>query len=404
MSDGKHRRACSGCGKKIRARGELCLDCGLKTIAVAPVVTREKIDEGLAAARAGAERQQHLSELRLLTKVENHRRAVLDHVQKLVPLVSAPRLARSPFSNRERPIHSWGLVISDWQLGQRDTLASTGGLFEQNTDVVKWQVTELWKTVGRLHDIYRSSIDVEELVIFSLGDLLENDQMRPSQAGHIDSLVTQQAVAVFDLESWLVQQALARFPKVRLLHVGGNHERTSQKAGNAGLGELGFLDTYSWLIGEMLKRQHDEAIRSGRLKIVNHETFFGMAKVAGLRCVYEHGASFRSATGSYGGVSYYSIAKAAAGYQSMLDGADVVLMGHHHVGMLLPMGQRGWQVMNGALTPSSAYGQTNFKSVRRPMQWLLNFNQKHGLVGNWPIYLDTPSMARPGEAWERLDG
>lgn len=395
------RRKCSTCPRVIRTRRKdgvaLCAAC----TKAAPAGPPQTVDARLQLARKLQTERGHAAELKRLTAVENHRQDVLAAIRAMTPLVGVPKVEAPARSGAALPTHTWGLIISDWQLGQHDTFASTGGMFEQSTAIVKKQVHELWNVVARLHDIYRPSIHVEELVIFSLGDLLENDQMRPSQAGQIDALVTRQCVDVIDLENWLIAQSLARFPKVRVLHVGGNHERTSPKAGNAGLGELGFTDTYSWIIGEMLKRSNEKAIEAGRLDIVNHESFFGAAKVAGLRCVYEHGASFRSATGSYGGVSYYSIAKAAAGYAQMLEGADVVLMGHHHVPMLLPMGQRGHQVMNGALTPSSGYGQTNFKSVRRPSQTLLDFNAKHGLVGYRPIYLDEASqMLKPGTFWE----
>lgn len=356
----------------------------------------------LAAARADAQRRSDLSDLRRLTSVENHRQDVLAAVREFAPLLSVPKVEPIRRAGEKGlPHHTWGLVISDWQLGQKDTLAGTGNVFEQSTEITKAQVREMWERVERLHDIQRNAKVVDELVIFSLGDLLENDQMRASQAGQIDSLVTRQAVDVTDLEAWLITQALARFPKVRVLHVGGNHERTSPKPGNAGLGELGFTDTYSWLIGEFLRRMFEKSIDSGRLEIVNHESFFGTAIVADLRCVYEHGASFRSSTGSYGGVSYYSIANAAAGYQKMLDGADLTIMGHHHVPMLLPMGGWGWQVMNGALTPSSGYAQSNFKGYRRPSQTLLDLHPKRGVVGWHPLYLETPNMVRPGQFWRQ---
>ena len=364
------------------------------------IAAQAALAERLAKDRADAQRREQLAELRRLTTLENHRRDALGVIRDMVALVEPPKLER-PKPPKRAPRHTWAPILSDWQLGQYTKRGSTGGMFEQTSAVTKAQVRKFWEVLTHLHEIDRHGKDVDELVIFSLGDLVENDQMRESQAAHVDALVTRQAVDVFDLLSWLLYQATALFPKVRLLHVGGNHDRTTPKGGVAGLGDLGYTDTYSWLLGEMLRRMHERTIDSGRLVIQNEESFFGTAIVAGQRCVYEHGASFRASTGSYGGISYYSIANAAAGYQRMLDGADFVLMGHHHVPMVLPMGN-GWQVVNGALPPSSDYAQAKFKSVRRPTQILLDLHEEYGLVGWRPVYLDTPGQVKPGEHWQRV--
>jgi predicted phosphodiesterase len=360
----------------------------------------------LERERADALRRRDAAELKKLVSAENHRQDVLRLVKDFVVMAEPPKYTPPSKTGTKRlPHHTWGALLSDWQMGQLNTNQGTGGLFEQTTAITKEQVRLYWSLIEQQHRIQNSGKVVDELVYFSLGDLVENDQMRASQAGEIDTLVTQQAVDALDLEAWLLTQALATFPKVRMLHVGGNHDRTSPKAGSAGLGELGFTDTYSWLIGAVLQRMFERAIDSGRLEIVNHESFFGTAIVAGQRCVYEHGASFKASTGSYGGVSYYSIASAAAKYQAMLDGADMVLMGHHHRAMVLPMnGGFGWQIMNGALPPSSSFIQSNFKSVGRPTQILLDLHADRGLVGWSPLYLDTKHQLRPGQFWRGVKG
>jgi hypothetical protein len=369
----------------------------------ATIVEARRIEERLVKAREDAVRRADAAELRKLTAAKNYRDDALKVIREMTTMMEPPKLRPAPTAPKRAPRHTWGLVISDWQLGQLTTFEATGHVFEQTTKVTRAQVGEMWTAVEALHRIASHGKVIEELVIFSLGDLLENDQMRPGQAAMVDAPVSRLAVDVYDLECNLINQALALVPKVRVLHVGGNHERTSSKAGNAGLGELGYTDTYSWMIGAILQRAFERSIDAGRLEIVNHESFFGTAVVANQRCVYEHGASFRASTGSYGGVSYYSIANAAEGYRKMLDGADLVLMGHHHRAMVLPLGW-GWQVMNGALPPSSQYGQSNFKGYSRPSQTLLDLHSEKGLVGWTPIYLETPGMVRPGQFWKQAKG
>lgn len=361
---------------------------------------QHRLDETLRRERDDAARREQIAELRRLLTAENHRQDALRAIRDMARLVDPPPLARCADPGRKAPRHTKGLVASDWHLGFFSPLGASSGMYHQSSAITSRQVREMWALVQRLHALDSKSKRVDELVVFSLGDLVEGDQMRPSQAAEVDSLVTQQTLAALDLLAWLVNQATSVFPRVRVLMVGGNHDRTSSKAGNAGLGELGFVDTYSWLIGAFLQRMFERHQDAHRLEIVNHESFFGTARVAGLRCVYEHGASFRAGTGSYGGVPYYPISNAATKYREMLDGADLVLMGHHHRALVLPMnGGWGWQVMNGALSPSSPYVQSGMKIVGRPTQLLLDLHHSKGLTGWHPLYLETPQLVRPGQFW-----
>lgn len=363
---------------------------------------REQLADRLEREREEAERRAQIAELRRLLTAENHRQDVLRVLRDHAPLCDVPPLEPLAAPG-DKPRHTWVLLLSDWQTGQATALGDTGHTFEQSTEIVREQIRLLWERLDHLLRIASRSIHVDELWLLDLGDLQDGDSLRVSQAAMVDSLATRQCIDVFDLEAWFIRQAMRRVKRVRVRKVGGNHDRTSSKPGNAGLGELGFTDTYAWLCGAFLERYFERAISSGRLELVNHESFFGTAVIAGQRVVYEHGASFRASTGSYGGVSFYSIANAARGYQQMLGGADLVCMGHFHNPMLLPMQSGwGWQVVNGALPPSSQYAQSSFKAFGRPCQVLLDLHSEHGLVGWRPLYLDTEHQLRPGEFWDRV--
>lgn len=372
-----------------------------------PVAKFAKEEEEKAALQSRLERQRdeaqrkaQLSELRRLLTAENHRQDSLRIIHDLVAMAEPPKLVASPKPPAKSPRHSTLLLTGDWQIGQFTKIGATGGVFEQTTKIAQRQVKQMWTVVETLHRLQSAAKQIEELVLFDLGDMVEGDQMRPSQAAEVDAPVTRQAVDVFDLQAWLLNQALALFPKVRFLKVPGNHDRTSHKAGNAGLGELGYTDSYSWLLGEMIRRTFERSIDANRLEIVNHESFYGTAIIANMRVVYEHGSSFKTSTGSYGGVPFYPIANAARGYREMLDGADLILMAHHHKAMCLPMnGGWGWQVCNGALPPSSSWVQSSFKGYGRPIQTILDLHHEKGLVGWNPIYLEQPEHMKPGQYW-----
>jgi hypothetical protein len=365
----------------------------------------EDLQRSLALARDDARRRASIAELKRLNSAENRRQDSLKIIHDLVVVAEPPKLTPAPKPPARAPRQTSLLLTGDWQVGQYTKLGPTGGVFEQTTKIAQKQVADMWAVAETLHRLQSAAKHIDELVLFDLGDMVEGDQMRPSQAAEIDAPVTRQAVDVFDLQAWLLNQALALFPKFRFLKVPGNHDRTSSKPGNAGLGELGYIDSYSWLLGEMLRRMFERSIDSGRLTMVNHESFYGTAIIANMRCVYEHGSSFKTSTGSYGGVPFYPIANAARGYKEMLDGADLVIFAHHHKAMVLPMnGGWGWQVCNGALPPSSSWIQSNFKGYGRPMQWMLDLHHEKGVTGWHPIYLEQPEHVRPGNFWKQVKG
>jgi hypothetical protein len=74
-------------------------------------------------------------------------------------------------------------------------------------------------------------------------------------------------------------------------------------------------------------------------------------------------------------------------------------MGHFLTPALLPMGARGWQVLNGSLPPSTPFVQSRYKRVTRPTQVLLDLHPDVGLVSWRPIYLDHGPQ---GAYWERV--
>lgn len=339
-----------------------------------------------------------LTEMRKRQTVEAVRERYIKMVSEHLHVLGPPKL-KVDLPKPGRPNHTWILVLSDWHVGQRTSLAETGGLFEQSTEITTGQIRDLCTKLITLHKSWSASINIVEIVLLVLGDLVENDDMRPSQHQGIDRLVIQQVLEAGNLLYAVTQQAMELCSKVRVRIVGGNHDRTSRKPGYGGLGELGYLDTYSYLIGMTLAQRLTQAAEQGRVDIRNSETFFDGDIIAGQRCVYEHGASIKTSSGSYGGIGYYPIANAARRYREMLDGADLMIIGHYHQANVLNMG-RGYQILNGALPASTQYVQSNFKSVSRPTQLLLDLHPDYGLVGWHPIYLEHSGLAQPGDYWK----
>lgn len=338
--------------------------------------------------------------LREGAKVEAYKRVIAQHLAPYSPTPMQPILVRD--DSEGKPIHKWVIVLSDWHVGQKTPKQDTDYVYEQNYEVTKWQVDRLLTALKSIHDVEVEGKVISDVLVLVLGDIVENDAMRKAQIRHSEFAVTEQTVKAFDLLNYFFRQLLT-FPGLERLEahiVGGNHDRTSGKPGLAGLGETDYIDTYAWLIGAMMERFMAE---EPRIRIINHDSFFGRTVFGGKRIVFEHGASIKLSVGSYGGVPFYSIVNAARGYAAMLDGADMVIIGHLHQGALLPNGKGGWIALNGALPATTQYVQTSFKAVREPMQWLMDIHEEHGLVATRPLYAVPPTYPREGEAWTRTE-
>ena len=354
------------------------------------------LDEALATSQRRDQEQSHRVELKRATVLESRIRRYESVLSEcLTAYEPTPLVFSKPRNASKLPQHELILATGDWHTGAKIRIHETGGVYEQDVATTRDQIFRLWDRVQRLHEIQSSGIHYTKLHIIALGDLIDNDDMRPAQHRQVEDVMTVQTIQAFDLFTWLCRQALTIFEEVEVEVIGGNHDRTGRSKGNAGLGELDYADTMSWLIGEFAKRQFEN---EPRISIRNWSTFFGYKLVAGSRLVFEHGSSVKWSAGSYGGVPWYGVSQLPRKYADMLGPNDLTLIGHGHRPAILPNG-RGWLIMNGALPATTQYEQSNFKTVHRPLQWLMSVHPKYGLTGWTPIYLDVPGTVLPGEVW-----
>lgn len=357
--------------------------------------TARTLDESVKQERDKLEAKEMKRSLMELTRSAAKR---FEYVTAIKSVLSAyePSLV-FPFPEQDaQTTVDWAVQLSDWHIGQATTMEHTGGMYEQTLAVTRAQVDRLIRAISGIFYESKGKV-VRNLWIPILGDIVEGDSMRPAQLREIELPVVQQTVEGFDLLAYFIR-TLLELPGLENLvidMVGGNHDRTTSKPGNAGLGETDFVDTYAWLIGAMLQRRFEN---DPRVEIKNWETFFGTREFAGLRHVFEHGASIKGGSGSYGGIPWYPIANAARKYSEMLGGVDMVWLGHQHIPYVIPLGQQGHIIGNGSLPATSRYVQSSFKSIRRPQQWLVEFHRHHGTTAFRPLYADI-NLPKPGEVW-----
>lgn len=318
-------------------------------------------------------------------------------IRDKVEAVEPTQLRFAPPRKDDLPNHEWVLVLSDWHIGQKTTLEETGGLFEQSTELALAQVQSLWDALALVHDIESSGRNIRTLHILSLGDMVDGDLMRVSQTKKVDKVVAEQYPIMSALMKALVIAALTRFDLVVLHVVGGNHDRFG-KFGDAGLGELAYIDNWSFIMGTELEAAF---ANEPRVTVKNYQSFFGTTVIAGHRFAFSHGSDVNWRSNSYAGIPYYSLNVAAERMKAMVDGYELLVMGHGHIPMVLPIGFDSKVVMNGSLPGSSTFVQSKYKSVRRPAQGLLSIHHRLGLTGYIQLYADHEGIRTAGEMWSQ---
>jgi predicted phosphodiesterase len=324
---------------------------------------------------------------------EEIRAIIRDHVERVKPAL----LRVKPPKKNNLPTHEWVLNLSDWHIGQKTTLEETGGLFEQSTELALAQVQSLWDALALVHDIESSGRHIRKLHILSLGDMVDGDLMRVSQTKKVDRVVAEQYPIVYGLMQALVTAALSRFDEVEVHVVGGNHDRFG-KFGDAGLGELAYIDNWSYIMGTSLEMAFSAV---PRVTVKNYQSFFGTTVIAGHKFAFSHGSDVNWRSNSYAGIPYYSLNVAAERMKAMVDGYDLLVMGHGHIPMVLPVGFDSKVIMNGSLPGSSTFVQSKYKSVRRPSQGLLSMHRRLGLTSYIQLYADHEGIRTAEEMWSR---
>lgn len=345
--------------------------------------------------RKSLEQREQAAMLRSLGRSAAKRQQYVDAIASVLTPYEPSTPVESFFEDEPQTNVDWALHFTDWHVGQQTKIEHTGFIYEQTTEITRLQVEKIIKAVFDIHH-EASGKRVRRIWIPFTGDGVEGDSMRPSQLRGIDMAVTKQTVVLLDLLSWAIRSLLT-LPDLEGIDVdmvGGNHDRTTSRPGNAGLGESDYVDTYAWLVGEMLIRAFEN---EPRVNITNWETFFGYREFAGLRHVFEHGASIKGG-GGYGGVPWYPIHNRARLLDAELGGVDCVWFGHWHIPYMIPLGQGGWAIGGGALPATTTYVQSKMMKSRIPTQMLAEFHREHGLTKMEPLYAPI-GLRAPGDVW-----
>ena len=286
-----------------------------------------------------------------------------------------PDLRCPGYPPKQRSTKDWEIPIlhvSDTQWGKRTRT--------YNSDVARKRMFDLALHAGKVIDARKSFARIEEARLYLGGDIVEGQDVFKGQAHHIDSTV--QAQAIHGASSALARLALRVLSHVRKLHVvvvGGNHGDTVD-------------ETVNWdeVCYEVMKRDllGGADLYPERKKVMQRITFapigpwYHVDKVFGWGNLIVHGHQFK---GSFIGSGFKN--KVSGWIDAIPEPWDYIWFGHYHTLGMGVMNRRIY-LANGTTESDNDWAQEHCAATGHPVQRLATFNEKYGLVSDYPLYLN----------------
>lgn len=273
------------------------------------------------------------------------------------------------------------LILSDAHVGYWLTEEASGGLWSYDFDTFRSYVRLIVEKIRAI--VPRHNYRIPVLHIHMLGDLIENQIMRPSQGYEIEFGLVKQVMAAAQTFAWMVRELLPMFEQIDVTVVPGNHGRMTQKYGELPAGE-----SFDLVVGEFLKAYlKDEP----RVKIDVIDAKRTVVDVLGWRVLLAHGDGIR---GGFAGVPHYGRDRhninIAGLYEDLTEGIDLIEMGHFHDPHEGTFRTWGRFFVNGAFTGASNYSIERLNRATQPAQWMYGVSRERPVT--WQYLLSLAEM------------
>lgn len=276
-------------------------------------------------------------------------------------------------------------ILSDLQIGK---ITKT-----YNSSVARERLMQYAQKVVLLSKIHSAYANVDELHVYWIGDMVEGEQIFPTQPFLIDSSVLKQAVvSVPTILAEMVFFWLGHFKTIRVFTVPGNHGRSGKKH-DATHPETNW-DNVSYHVAKLMIEGTPEAPRrdaagkpvTDRVSIHISDSFWNLDRIGKWGYLMIHGDQV---SGGFAGFPWYGVTRFA---QKMarnheIPPWDYMFLGHFHT-------PTNWVVndieifANGTTESSNDFALANMGAAGFPCQWLCFASAKSGMLSAYKIYLD----------------
>jgi len=265
------------------------------------------------------------------------------------------------------------LVLSDWHIEETVTLESTNGLNEYNLEIARNRINEIWRRAEMLLNHERALVDIDHLVIATLGDFI---------SGHIhDELMETCSLAPMaatreagELLLGGIERMRNTFRKITVVTAYGNHGRSTHKIRIATGADHSYEhNLYKWL--EKATKGADG------LKWQVSQSYLNYLDVQGYTIRFHHGDAIKYGSG-VGGLSI-PMNKAKFNWDRSKP-SDLDICGHFHTWLYMPYKF----LVNGCLIGMNPFGIRIKAEYQPPSQTLLIVDSRHGVTKALQVFAD----------------
>lgn len=262
-----------------------------------------------------------------------------------------------------------------------------------NSAVCEQRLMVLADKVAKITNLRRNQAHITELHILMGGDMIEGENLFPTQAHLIDrNLLDQSCKGGPAAYLRMIQRFLGEFEKIKILCVPGNHGRNGSKHvsnhPHTNWDRVFYHQLQASLqgLGPFVREE-----LADRLTFEHSEEFYAIDRVGQWGILMVHGDQIK---GGLAGMPYYGVAKKANGWKDALqdiegvpESWDYLFFGHFHTLGFSELNQKQW-FANGSLESHNTFAQENMASAGPAAQWLFYFDPEHGMINQNVLYLE----------------
>lgn len=297
---------------------------------------------------------------------------IVEHLQEHLkdnPFV--PQFTKPVFEKKESAgAHEMMLVLSDAHVPEIVDPKVTMGI-EYTPDIFAKRLVYLRDKVLRYRDLKSTNQPIKKLTVAQIGDMLSGDiheELEVTNSMPVSETLVWMAYRLHEV----YLEFAKTFPDVEVIVMPGNHGRLTKKPRF----KEGF-NNWEYVLGQFVK-----ALAHGAYHVTVPKSILHPHAVLGARVGLTHGHGVN--VNSFAGIPFYSMRSRRDAIQALLRqlGApqlDLLVMGHWH--SLMYWESTGCDLfINGSVIGGTEFSVGRMYAAAEPVQGLLTFHEKYGLV------------------------
>ncbi len=286
-----------------------------------------------------------------------------------------------------RAFHGAGvptLMASDFHWGEVVDPNQIGGVNEYNMAIARERLRTMIEVTFDLLDNHIVSDGGYPGIVFVLGGDMVSGDIHEELSATNEQEMMPVVVDLWGHLAWAIDQLAAKYKRVFVPCVSGNHGRNTMKIRAKGRNYTSF----DWLVYQFLAKRFEN---DPRVKFLIPDGADAYYSVMGHRYLLTHGDQFRGGDGMIGALGPIirgDHRKRSRNAQVNMD-YDTMLMGHWH--QLIQL-QR--VIVNGSLKGYDEYAYSNNFPFERPRQALWLTHPDHGITFTAPVNVDRTRVGK----------